>query len=59
MFSTNPIKLCTYLLISNGELASGNFVVLSKRVQALHSLALRNRCGKLDVGLGVFVSRLE
>jgi hypothetical protein len=59
MFSTNPIKLCTYLLISNGELASGNFVVLSKRVQALHSLALRNRCGKLDVGLGVFVSRID
>jgi hypothetical protein len=55
----NSHKHIVFLLISNGELASGNFVVLSKRVQALHSLALRNRCGKLDVDLGVFVSRID
>jgi hypothetical protein len=59
MANLNSHKHIVFLLISNGELASGNFVVLSKRVQALHSLALRNRCGKLDVGLGVFVSRID
>jgi hypothetical protein len=58
LFSTTTIKLCTYLLVSDGELASGNLVILSKGVQVLHRLTLRNRCCELDVGLGVLVSRL-
>lgn len=46
------------LLIANGELASGHFVAISKRLQLLDSLGLENRGCELDVGLGVLVSRL-
>jgi hypothetical protein len=46
------------LLVTNGELARGHFVVLGEILQILDWLALQHRDGKLDVGLGVFVTGL-
>lgn len=47
-----------HLFVANGKFASGNLVILCKSLQFLDRIALKDGNGKLDVGLGVFVSRL-
>jgi hypothetical protein len=49
----------SYLFVSDGKLASGDLIVLGEGEELLHSITLRNRCGKLDIGLGILMSRLS
>jgi hypothetical protein len=48
----------TYLFVANGEFASGDAVILSKVLKLHDRVALQDRSGKFDVGLGILVSRL-
>ena len=47
------------LLITNGEFALGLLVLLGESLELLDRLSLRNSNTELDIGFGVFVSRLE
>ena len=47
-----------YLFVANGEFARGDAVILGKVLKLHDRLALQDRSGKFDVGLGILVSRL-
>lgn len=48
-----------YLFITNRKLASRNLIGIGKGLQLLNGLGLRDGNGKLDIGLGVLVARLQ
>lgn len=49
----------TYLLITNCKLARRHLVVVCKFLESLDWVCLRDGGGELDIGLGVFMTRLE
>jgi hypothetical protein len=58
-FISRELINSSYLFVSDGKLAGGDLVVLGEGVQLLYSITLGNRCGKLDIGLGILMSRLS